>query len=83
MYTGLLTGTVLPSEQKPLQSLLPELIVNGTVAKPGSWPWTISMHIHSKRDPDFQTCGGSLISPYWVRHGLSLSETDKKRHCRS
>ncbi|XP_071768244.1 transmembrane protease serine 13a [Centroberyx gerrardi] len=36
-------------------------IIGGSVAKPGQWPWQLSLHYRG-----FHTCGGVLISPDFV-----------------
>ena len=53
--------TVQPNIYVPTQR-----IVNGTAAKPGSWPWVMSLHMSDDIDPDFQICGADLISPHWA-----------------
>lgn len=35
-------------------------------AKPGSWPWAISVHETPAPYSGMQICGGSLITPHWV-----------------
>lgn len=44
--------------------LLHTTIVGGEEAKPGSWPWMVS--IQRKDFPDFNHCGGTLINDQWV-----------------
>lgn len=41
---------------------IPEDVVGGTVAKPNSWPWQVSLQ--SSRGSHF--CGGTLIKKNWV-----------------
>ncbi|KAL4647245.1 transmembrane protease serine 2-like isoform X2 [Arapaima gigas] len=36
-------------------------IVGGQVAKPGAWPWQVSLQVQGKH-----ICGGSIITPYWI-----------------
>jgi len=36
-------------------------IVNGDEAKPGSWPWMVSLKMNGRH-----FCGGTIISPKWV-----------------
>uniref|UniRef100_A0A8C9Z3S9 Transmembrane serine protease 2 n=1 Tax=Sander lucioperca TaxID=283035 RepID=A0A8C9Z3S9_SANLU len=36
-------------------------IVGGTAAVNGAWPWQVSLQIQHQH-----TCGGSIISPYWI-----------------
>jgi len=38
-------------------------IVNGTQAKPFSWPWVVGIY---RRSIDYFMCGGTLIEPRWV-----------------
>ena len=37
-------------------------IVNGVEAKPGAWPWIVSL----QTSRGFHFCGGSILSPNWV-----------------
>ena len=39
-------------------------IVGGTNAKPGAWPWQVTMDYkgHNKT----QRCGGSIVAPQWI-----------------
>ena len=39
-------------------------IVGGTNAQPGSWPWQVLLD--SKSHPRPVSCGGSILTPYWV-----------------
>uniref|UniRef100_A0A8C3MBZ8 Uncharacterized protein n=1 Tax=Geospiza parvula TaxID=87175 RepID=A0A8C3MBZ8_GEOPR len=41
------------------------LIMAGTGALPGAWPWIVSIQ-DPRKDGSGHTCGGSLISPQWV-----------------
>ncbi|XP_018604077.1 transmembrane protease serine 2-like isoform X2 [Scleropages formosus] len=36
-------------------------IVGGQVAKPGAWPWQVSLQVQREH-----LCGGSIITPYWI-----------------
>ena len=38
-------------------------IVNGDEAKPGSWPWMVSLQLNGRH-----FCGGTIISPTWVKY---------------
>lgn len=40
-------------------------IVGGTNAKPGAWPWQVTMDYkgHAERP---HWCGGSIVSPQWI-----------------
>lgn len=44
--------------------LLHTKIVGGEEAKPGSWPWMVS--IQRKDLPDLNNCGGTVINDQWV-----------------
>ena len=39
-------------------------IVGGTDAQPGSWPWQVSLDNKALQGP--VSCGGSILTPYWV-----------------
>ncbi|KAL9973095.1 hypothetical protein ACROYT_G019507 [Oculina patagonica] len=39
-------------------------IVGGTQARPGSWPWQVT--IDYKGHPANHWCGGSIVSPQWI-----------------
>ncbi|XP_037380378.1 transmembrane protease serine 2 isoform X2 [Talpa occidentalis] len=36
-------------------------IVGGSKARPGDWPWQVSLHVQG-----IHVCGGSIISPDWI-----------------
>ena len=39
--------------------------MGGTIAKPGAWPWQVTMdYIKHNEKPHW--CGGSIVSPQWV-----------------
>ncbi|CAH3157463.1 unnamed protein product, partial [Porites evermanni] len=40
-------------------------IVGGTIAKPGAWPWQVTMD-YKKHNEKPHLCGGSIVSPQWV-----------------
>ena len=39
-------------------------IVGGTMAKPGSWPWQVTMDYVPQKAPHW--CGGSVVAPDWI-----------------
>ncbi|NXF40131.1 ACRO protein, partial [Nyctibius bracteatus] len=43
----------------------PSRVVGGTDARPGAWPWIVSIQA-SRKMGMMHVCGGSLISPQWV-----------------
>ena len=40
-------------------------IVGGTIAKPGAWPWQVTMDNLKQADQP-HWCGGSIVSPQWI-----------------
>lgn len=40
-------------------------IVGGTNAKPGAWPWQVTMDYKGHAEKP-HWCGGSIVSPQWV-----------------
>ncbi|XP_064331609.1 serine protease 53-like [Phalacrocorax carbo] len=36
-------------------------VVGGTAARPGEWPWQVSLHLRGQH-----FCGGTLVTPQWV-----------------
>ncbi|XP_006872046.1 PREDICTED: polyserase-2 [Chrysochloris asiatica] len=59
-------GAVSPTQEEPedLDCGLPEpsaRIIGGSDARPGTWPWQVSLH-----QSGGHVCGGSLIAPSWV-----------------
>jgi secreted trypsin-like serine protease len=40
-------------------------IVGGECAKPGDWPWQVSLYARGRVD-FYHSCGGSVIAPRWV-----------------
>ncbi|KAG7282768.1 hypothetical protein CRUP_029976 [Coryphaenoides rupestris] len=41
-------------------------VVGGQTARPGTWPWQISLFIGTATVPMFHTCGGTLLNTQWV-----------------
>ena len=39
-------------------------IVGGTKAKPGAWPWQVTMDYKGHEAPHW--CGGSIVAPNWI-----------------
>lgn len=39
-------------------------IVGGTNAKPGAWPWQVTMDYTGHHGPHW--CGGSIVTSYWI-----------------
>ena len=39
-------------------------IVGGTDAKPGAWPWQVTMDYSGESGPHW--CGGSIVTPDWI-----------------
>ncbi|XP_037373963.1 chymotrypsinogen B2-like [Talpa occidentalis] len=57
---GAVFGSGAPASEPEL-SIVPR-IINGTDARPGSWPW----HVMLQTPTGFIFCGGSLINKNWV-----------------
>lgn len=45
---------------------LPSNIINGTEAKPGSWPWTVALFRKKDDEDEQQFCGATLVTPRWL-----------------
>lgn len=39
-------------------------IVGGTNARPGAWPWQVTMDYKGHPGPHW--CGGSIVTPHWI-----------------
>jgi len=56
------TGTT-PSNQCGAPKVSTAKVINGDIAKPGSWPWQVAFY--KTKSGDF-FCGGSIIRPLWI-----------------
>uniref|UniRef100_A0A8C5X4Z4 Chymotrypsin like n=1 Tax=Malurus cyaneus samueli TaxID=2593467 RepID=A0A8C5X4Z4_9PASS len=68
MLSGGFTISTCPLSSLGLMVTAPSClgrIVNGQNAVPGSWPWQVSLQVHSGVLRS-HFCGGSLINQYWV-----------------
>ncbi|XP_043821468.1 acrosin-like [Dromiciops gliroides] len=53
--------------QRPLAKKFGTRIVGGVDARPGAWPWIVSMQLaYWNGRYRYHICGGSLIAPNWV-----------------
>ncbi|XP_051857735.1 acrosin-like [Antechinus flavipes] len=66
--------------QRPLINSIGHRVVGGMNARPGAWPWIISVQIvYWNGRYRHHMCGGSLIAPSWVltaAHCFSKNESD-------
>ncbi|KAJ7385632.1 Transmembrane protease serine 6 [Desmophyllum pertusum] len=70
--------TTVPRTEQPIDQVDVECgkkavgtrIVGGTNAKPGAWPWQITMDYTDHDAPHW--CGGSIVTPYWIVYCSSL-----------
>ncbi|XP_078358171.1 serine protease 33-like isoform X2 [Oculina patagonica] len=67
-----LPPTTIPRTEQPIDQGSVECgtkavhsrIVGGTNAKPGSWPWQVTMDYTDHHAPHW--CGGSIVTPHWI-----------------
>ncbi|XP_036616738.1 acrosin-like [Trichosurus vulpecula] len=53
--------------QRPLAKTFGTRIVGGVDARPGAWPWIVSIQVvYWNGKYRYHVCGGSLIAPTWV-----------------
>jgi len=60
-----LAALVLADQPSYIEDLAEERVVGGSVARPHSWPWQISLQYKSG-SRFYHTCGGTLIRRGWV-----------------
>ena len=53
----------LDAQQCGVSKVPQSKVVNGVEAKPGAWPWIVSLQTRN----GFHYCGGTILSPTWVR----------------